>query len=484
MEYGSLYDVLHNETMLLEGEMIFPILLDIAQGLRFLHAASPAIIHGDLKAANVLVDSRFRAKVADFGLSQKRYGEINYNKNFQITGTPYWMAPELLSCESGNSTATDLYSFGIILFELYSRKNPYEGEKSEEVLKMIADPKICKRPTGLISCPQEVQDIMTECLKHDPKERPNFSDLDIHLRSLNIEKVEPKDMILSLQEKKKSHTLLYDVFPQHIAEALCDGRKVEPESRSNVTIFFSDIVGFTNISSTLEPIKISLMLDRLYHNFDEISRKYDVFKVETIGDAYMAVTNLVKEQPDHTKRIADFAIEAVKIANETLIDLDNPDRGFLNIRVGFHSGPVVANVVGSRNPRYCLFGDTVNTSSRMESNSIENRIHCSHVAAKLLREQDPDIPMESRGIIAVKGKGKMQTYWVNEGIKGSCVHDDNVSDDLISIAMANTKPVKSGDKTKRRMSFPTNNKKNPHRRSTWLANKILDLNDVESNLEL
>lgn len=124
--------------------------------------------------------------------------------------------------------------------------------------------------------------------------------------------------------------------------------------------------------------------------------------------AYMAVTNLVKDQEaDHARRIAEFSIDAIVAANETQIDEDNPERGFVNIRVGFHSGPVVADVVGTRNPRYCLFGDTVNTASRMESNSEVNRIHCSKKAAALLHMQFPDIPLKSRGKIQIKGKGEV-----------------------------------------------------------------------------
>jgi len=421
MDHGSLYDVLHNETMVLDGEIILPILCDIAQGLRFLHAADPSVIHGDLKAANVLIDCRFRAKVADFGLSQKRQIDATGKRKVGVTGTPYWMAPELLSHQSSNNTATDVYSFGVILYELYSRKDPYAGEIFTEVLKMVVDPVICKRPPVPTSCPQQVRDMMNECLKHDPKQRPRFADLDVRLRNSDVDKVAPSNIIFSLQEKKKTDLLLYDVFPRHIAEALRDGRKVDPETHNVVTIFFSDIVGFTNISSTLEPIKISLMLDRLYHSFDQISRKHDVFKVETIGDAYMAVTNLVNDQPDHAKRIAAFSIDVLRAASETSIDLDDPERGCVNIRIGFHSGPVVANVVGSRNPRYCLFGDTVNTASRMESNSMENRIHCSERSAQLLREQNPEERLQSRGNITVKGKGEMHTYWVNEGNNHSLV---------------------------------------------------------------
>jgi class 3 adenylate cyclase len=189
----------------------------------------------------------------------------------------------------------------------------------------------------------------------------------------------------------KTDELLYSVFPKHVADSLRNGQKVEPENHDLVTIFFSDIVGFTDISSTLDPLKISDMLDRLYHSFDALSDYHDVFKVETyvrklrrtfssllrhiaanisfrnsllyrIGDAYMAVTNLAKKQPDHCKRISEFAIDAIRVANQTLIDEENPDLGFVHIRVGFHSGPVVSNVVGTRNPRYCLFGDTVNTA--------------------------------------------------------------------------------------------------------------------------
>eukprot|EP00588_Corethron_pennatum_P001339 CAMPEP_0194299158 /NCGR_PEP_ID=MMETSP0169-20130528/60564_1 /TAXON_ID=218684 /ORGANISM="Corethron pennatum, Strain L29A3" /LENGTH=1505 /DNA_ID=CAMNT_0039049229 /DNA_START=234 /DNA_END=4748 /DNA_ORIENTATION=- len=422
MDHGSLYDVLHNETMVLEGEIILPILCNIAKGLRFLHAAEPSVIHCDLKAANVLIDSRFRAKVSDFGLSQKRQVNATDNKKNGVTGTPYWMAPELLSHQSSNGTATDVYSFGVILYEVYSRKDPYEGEFFSEVIKMVIDPNICKRPLVPESCPEQVRAIMNECLKHDSKQRPNFADLDVRLKNLDVDKVDP---IKTFQEKKRTDKLLYDVFPRHIADSLRDGRKIDAEVHNVVTIFFSDIVGFTNISNTLEPIKISLMLDRLYHSFDQISRKHDVFKVETIGDAYMAVCNLVNEQPDHAKRIADFSVDVLRAASATPIDLDDPERGCVSIRIGFHSGPVVANVVGSRNPRYCLFGDTVNTASRMESSSIVNRIHCSERAASFLREQNPKMPIRSRGVISVKGKGEMHTYWINEDSDNKSVVNKN-----------------------------------------------------------
>jgi len=239
-------------------------------------------------------------------------------------------------------------------------------------------------------------------------------------RSVDLDLATARDNFAqqNLNEKLQLHLnktdeLLYSVFPKHVADALRSGQKVAPENHELVTIFFSDIVGFTDISAKLDPLKISDMLDRLYNSFDALSEYHDVFKVETIGDAYMAVTNLTKEQPDHCKRITEFAVDAIRVANQTLVDEDNPTMGFVNIRVGFHSGSVVSNVVGTRNPRYCLFGDTVNTASRMESNSEKNRIHCSELSATLLRKQCPRMRIFPRGAIDVKGKGEMKTFWIH-----------------------------------------------------------------------
>ena len=157
------------------------------------------------------------------------------------------------------------------------------------------------------------------------------------------------------------------------------------------------------------------MLHRLFFRMDELADLHGLYKVETIGDAWFGVTNCVSPQPhDHAKRIAEFAIGSMQAANDTLIDLDNPALRYVQIRIGLNSGPVLTNVIGTRNPHYTLFGDAVNTAARMESNSLPGRIQCSEVTATLLNQQAPHIKVKCRGTIPIKGKGEMTTYWVGD----------------------------------------------------------------------
>lgn len=196
------------------------------------------------------------------------------------------MAPELLRGISTNTAASDVYSFGVLLYEVYARREPYEGEGFTEVMESVSNPNINKRPEIPAGCPSEIESLMTQCQMVEVERRPSFEEIDDHLRNMDAAKVEPLRPSLAKtasfivkQHRGRSDTLLEEVFPPHIARALRDGRKIEPEARDMVTIVFSDIVGFTTIASQLSAMAISEMLDRLYSKFDDLSRKHDVFKV-------------------------------------------------------------------------------------------------------------------------------------------------------------------------------------------------------------
>ncbi|KAL3045883.1 hypothetical protein OYC64_014020 [Pagothenia borchgrevinki] len=219
-------------------------------------------------------------------------------------------------------------------------------------------------------------------------------------------------------EKEKTDTLLYAMLPRHIANQLKDGKSIEAGEFEVCTILFSDVVTFTDICAACEPIHIVHMLNSMYSKFDRLTSIHDIYKVETIGDAYMVVGGVPVPMVTHAHRVANFAL-GMRIAAR---EVTNPVTGTpIQIRVGLHTGPVLAGVVGEKMPRYCLFGDTVNTASRMESHGLPDHIHLSTSTYSILK--DAGFNIQERGPIEVKGKGLMTTYFLlgNPLVSEECI---------------------------------------------------------------
>nr|BAA35198.1 membrane guanylyl cyclase OlGC1 [Oryzias latipes] len=435
---GSLQDILENESINLDWMFRYSLINDIVKGMNFLHNSYFGC-HGNLKSSNCVVDSRFVLKITDYGLASFRSSCEN-DDSHALYAKKLWTAPELLIYDHHPPQGTqkgDVYSFGIILQEIALRNGPFYVESmdlspKEIVQKVRNGQRPYFRPTTDSRFHSEELTILMEgCWAEDPAERPDFGHIKIYMAKLNkegstsilnnllsrmeqyannLENLVEERTQAYLEEKRKAENLLYQILPHSVAEQLKRGETVQAEAFDSVTIYFSDIVGFTSMSAESTPLQVVTLLNDLYTCFDAIIDNFDVYKVETIGDAYMVVSGLpVRNGKLHAREIASMSLALLEQVKTFKIRHRPNDQ--LRLRIGIHTGPVCAGVVGLKMPRYCLFGDTVNTASRMESNGEALKIHVSSATKEVL-DEFCYFNLELRGDVEMKGKGKMRTYWL------------------------------------------------------------------------
>uniref|UniRef100_A0A8D0EVW9 Guanylate cyclase n=1 Tax=Strix occidentalis caurina TaxID=311401 RepID=A0A8D0EVW9_STROC len=436
-ERGSLRDVLNDKISYPDGtfmdwEFKISVMYDIAKGMSYLHS-SKTEVHGRLKSSNCVVDNRMVVKITDFGCN-----------SILPPRKDLWTAPEHLR-HADVSQKGDVYSYGIIAQEIILRRETfYTGhcQDNKEKLYRVESGKGVRpfRPDLSLETVGErhveVYTLVKSCWEEDPEKRPDFKKIEstlakifsnyhgqtnesymdtlirrLQLYSRNLEHLVEERTELYKAERDRADRLNFMLLPRPVVKSLKETGLVEPELFEEVTIYFSDIVGFTTLCKCSTPMEVVDMLNDIYKNFDHILDHHDVYKVETIGDAYMVVSGLPKRNGNrHAVDISMMALDILSFMGS--FELRHLPDLPVWIRIGIHSGPCAAGVVGIKMPRYCLFGDTVNTASRMESTGLPLRIHVSGSTINILKRTDCRFQYEVRGETALKGRGTEITYWL------------------------------------------------------------------------
>ena len=366
---GSLYDILENDNFKLDDMFQTSLVFDLISGMIFLHD-SVIRFHGNLKSSNCVVTSRWVLKITDFGLHQLRANaETDSTADDNHYRNLLWKSPELLrKSVVGGNQKSDIYAFAIILHEIIFREGPFgmnadEDLDCKEIVQMVKDGPFnggepFRPDTELGGCHDYVLNTMKECWSEVPELRPDFRTIRTKLKKFkrglksnimdnmiamlekyanNLEEIVDERTAQLNEEKKKVEALLDRMLPRSVAESLMRGEPVIPETYDAVTIFFSDIVGFTSMSAESTPIEVVTFLNDLYTLFDSIICNYDVYKVETIGDAYMVVSGLPKRNDDlHAREIASMALELLESV-KTFEIRHRPEK-ILQLRIGIHTG--------------------------------------------------------------------------------------------------------------------------------------------------
>ena len=230
-----------------------------------------------------------------------------------------------------------------------------------------------------------------------------------------------KQLAVERAESAAVKRILHNILPVNIAERIIKQETFIADHFESVSVLFMDLVGFTTLASIAPPKQLVFLLDSIFQKADEVVERYGLEKIKTIGDGYLAVANVTTPLEEHQKATAQAALQLLETMNDFVVyfpsDIGDTtwtkDMNDLEIRIGIHTGEVVAGIIGKNKYTYDLWGDAVNVASRMESNSEAGRIHISEQFAKSIREH-PEFKLIPRGEISIKGKGTMNTFWLEK----------------------------------------------------------------------
>ncbi|KAK6025770.1 adenylate/guanylate cyclase catalytic domain protein [Ostertagia ostertagi] len=327
--------------------------------------------------------------------------------------------------------SADIYAFGMVMYEILFRNLPYSDKTDiSELVEKAANGDKVSRPSVQKDkqLHPDLQALLQDCWHDTPDARPSIRRVRLSAQSIlkakgslvdsmtrmmeeyanNLEKLVNERTGMLEQATVRADKLLSQLLPKYVAT----------EPLKNATASASEKCLFRDcypIHGRRWIHEVVTLLNSVYSGFDEIINKFDTsrdfFQVETIGDAYMVVSGIPEENGKrHINNIAEIALEIMQFLETYRIPHRKSEQ--LVIRVGFHSGPVAAAVVGLNSPRYCLFGDTVNMASRMESSGEPGKIQLSEQSNKLLDIDYPEFVTTKRGEVDIKGKGECSTYWL------------------------------------------------------------------------
>ena len=445
---GSLNEFLERKEVDLTLYFKTSLLLDMVSGMHYVHH-SALEHHGRLTSKCCFLDAKFTCKIGWYWPKTLSVSNMHKADIIITTDNALWMAPEVLR-DNSVSNKSDMYSFGIIMQEVLLCSKPYAANEPQletsDITKLVLAHDTYFRPS-LPGFQAEWTDLARNCWHENPDLRPSFASARRSLIKLNGGKdMNAVESMLSRMETHTKHleeiveqrsselvaerfvteNLICELLPRSVFEKMKSGKEIEPESFEQVTLFSSDIIGFTQIATTATPLGIVMLLNQLYMLFDEIIVKYDVYKVATIGDAYIVVSGLPERNGDrHAGEIASMALEMIASIKD--FEIPHMPGSFLKMRVGLHSGPCVAAITGLKMPRYLLFGETVNTGARIEAAGEPMRVHMSDTTTQLL-ESDGRFVVELRAEkVDIPGYGLVQTSWLIKNVDNTGQNSNSVS---------------------------------------------------------
>eukprot|EP00163_Fabomonas_tropica_P006434 TRINITY_DN1599_c0_g1_i2.p1 TRINITY_DN1599_c0_g1~~TRINITY_DN1599_c0_g1_i2.p1 ORF type:complete len:804 (-),score=238.09 TRINITY_DN1599_c0_g1_i2:16-2427(-) len=407
MPQGSLHDVLSNPSFPLSWKRRCEFAIDITSGLTFLHSQEPAFLHQDIKSFNCLLDSRFNVKISDFGLSAVKTRSGNTKSS---GGSIPWTAPEVIRTRRATE-ASDVFSLGITLWEIASRDIPYRTLLDEAEAANNTDPPLVIirraildgiRPPIDPSWPTEFVALMKQCWNEEPSERPSADQV--------LQTLEDIMPVMSDDDGSESNSdLLRSMLTSAEIAKVKAGEHYPGKLFEDVTVLFSDVVGFTTLSATLPPEDVSSLLERLFRKFDALLEETGCTKIETIGDAYILGAGLLDPPHEAPHKVARMAVRMLDVVEDFYIKEGDPSSGRIQMRIGAHCGPVSGTVIGSTHPKYTLLGDTMNTASRMESTAKPNTAQLTSDLGQRVKGSTGFKLTYNVGV-DIKGKGKTNTY--------------------------------------------------------------------------